>query len=95
MRTFNHIAEFVKTHRRNVEIDQMRLAKKLGYKNGQFISNVERGLCSIPETKIRLLAMILNVEVSEIIDAMTADFIHNTVRLAMADKPQEEVQAYL
>ena len=38
----------------------------LGYSNAQFISNIERGLANIPESKIKKLSKILNVPEEEV-----------------------------
>ena len=50
MRCFKNIAELIKTKRLQHPkgYSQSELSHLLGYKNGQFISNVERALCNIP-----------------------------------------------
>ena len=49
-RSFKSIARLIRAKRQNhpQEFSQSELSHLLGYKNGQFISNVERGLCNIP-----------------------------------------------
>ena len=74
MRDFKHIAQLVKTRRNEIAMPQTELSQRLGYKNGQFISNVERGLCSIPLKKIKLLAEILKIEPVEVSTAVVRDF---------------------
>ena len=49
------------------------IANKLGYKNGQFISNVERGLCSIPVKKINALALEIDCSAQNLITAILKD----------------------
>jgi len=64
-----------RTDSKNIEyISQERLAKSLGYKNGQFISNLERGLCGVPFEKVGVLAKALNVSVDCVVNAMVEDF---------------------
>ena len=65
---FENIAEVVKTYRKiaiNEETgknySQLELSQAIGYSNGQFISNVERGLCSIPLNNIKRLCGVLNI----------------------------------
>jgi hypothetical protein len=76
MRTFQHMAKLVRlkrsTHPENYS--QTDLSLLLGYKNGQFISNVERGLCSIPLKMVPLLCEVLHIPLLEVKEAMLADF---------------------
>lgn len=74
IKTFQNIAIAVKTNRETANISQGLLAKAVGYKNAQFISNVERGLCSIPAEKVKVLSKTLNIAEEEIINAMVADY---------------------
>lgn len=73
-RTFKNIAYVIKAARVKRGISQVELAKSIGYKNGQFASNMERGLCSLPLKKIDLTAKILDIHPSEIKDAMMTDY---------------------
>lgn len=75
MRKFNNIATLVKTKRlaHPQGLSQSDLSHILGYKNGQFISNVERALCNIPFKMIGKLCRVLNIESEEIKAAMLKD----------------------
>lgn len=68
MRTFNNIAKLVKEKRlaSTQGLSQNDLSKLLGYKNGQFISNVERGLCGVPFKNLNKLCETLSIEQSEL-----------------------------
>ena len=57
-------------------MSQAVLGKKLGYaqENGQFISNIERGLSSIPPYKFDALSCILGINREAIIEACVKDF---------------------
>lgn len=75
-RIFRNIGTLVKTRRKEyTTLSQTDLAGKLGYgKTGQFVSNIERGLCSVPLEKIGTLADALEVEPSQVKSAMVRDF---------------------
>lgn len=73
MRTFNNIARTVREKRLKAGMSQCDLSYKLKYKNGQFISNCERGLCSIPLKKVPLLAAILDAKIDDFKDAIIKD----------------------
>ena len=72
-KSFNHIGEFVKTHRKKVGLSQTQLSEILGYQNGQFISNVERGLCSVPLKHAPVLREVLKVKAHELTRALLMD----------------------
>ena len=76
MRSFKNISNVIRISRNFGEkrMTQGELSKALGYKNSQFISNVERGLCSIPMRKIDVTAEALGIMPSKIKDAMVTDF---------------------
>ncbi len=76
MRCFTHISKLIRTKRlmHPKRYSQSELSTSLGYKNGQFISNVERGLCSIPLKMLTKVSGVLDIEVSELKDVMLADF---------------------
>jgi transcriptional regulator with XRE-family HTH domain len=76
-RDFENIATLVKTYRQPKGISQSQLSRELGYKNGQFISNVERGLCSIPFEKISKLSQVLNVPKVQVKEAILKDYGSN------------------
>lgn len=76
VRSFKHIGRFVKNGRmKHPQLySQNQLSKLLGYKNGQFISNVERGLCGIPLKGIQKLIEVLGLDRTELKNAMLRDY---------------------
>ncbi|MBY0416115.1 MAG: helix-turn-helix domain-containing protein [Bdellovibrionales bacterium] len=76
MRSFKHVADLVKNARLNHprRYSQNEVSSLLGYKNGQFVSNVERGLCSVPLKKLDKLAITLNIPREELKAAILRDF---------------------
>lgn len=74
---FNNIARVVRSNRIKKGLSQTELSFKIGFKNGQFISNVERSVCSIPLKKINVLSSSLGIDSSEISKAMLDDYQTN------------------
>lgn len=68
MRSFKNIAMLVRTKRINhpKSYSQSDLSELLGYKNGQFISNVERGLCNVPLKMMKQVSEILDISQEEL-----------------------------
>lgn len=75
MRSFKNIAILVRTkriaHAKNYS--QSDLSLLLGYKNGQFISNVERGLCNVPLKMMKKIAEVLDINPEELKTAILKD----------------------
>lgn len=75
MQTYKEISNLVRQGRTNhpKRYSQSELSRLLGYKNGQFISNVERGLCSVPKKKLKKLAEILDIDKEVLFTAVLND----------------------
>jgi hypothetical protein len=75
-RSFNGIADLVKKYRLQhpKKLSQVELSNLLGYKNGQFVSNVERGICAIPLKALGDLKRILSIPQDELVAAMVRDY---------------------
>lgn len=75
MRCFENIAKLVRTKRLSHAkgYSQSELSGLLGYKNGQFISNVERALCNIPLKMLTKVANILDISPEELKEAILKD----------------------
>jgi hypothetical protein len=69
---FRNVARLVKEHRKG-QTSQNALSVALGYKNGQFISNVERALCTVPTDKLPKLCSILNIPKETMKEAVLKD----------------------
>lgn len=70
----NQLSQLVKTKRAATTYTQNSLSKALGYKNGQFISNIERGLCGIPLPKAKRLMELINIDEREFKLILMIDF---------------------
>lgn len=75
MRSFENIAKLIRTKRVNHPkgYSQSELSHLLGYKNGQFISNVERALCNIPLKMLGRVCEVLDITHQEIKEAILRD----------------------
>ena len=75
LRNFSHIAKLIRTKRLShpKRYSQSELSKLLGYKNGQFISNVERSLCSVPLKMLSKVSKILSIDEADIKEALLED----------------------
>ena len=74
-RSFKNIAEVIRRTRAEAGLSQVELSARVGYdRNGQFVSNIERGICSVPERKIKDFAEELEINPNEIRRAMVFDY---------------------
>lgn len=75
MRCFKNIAKLIRTKRLDHPkgYSQSELSHLLGYKNGQFISNVERALCNIPLKMLVRVSEVLDIDPNELKTAILLD----------------------
>jgi hypothetical protein len=75
MRSFKNIATLVRTKRveHPKSYSQSDLSLLLGYKNGQFISNVERGLCNVPLKMMKKISEVLDINPEQLKSAILKD----------------------
>ena len=70
---FPNMAKLTFNYRESMQMSQNQLSALLGFKNGQYISNIERGICSVPKKKAKVFCEILGVDVSLFIATYLAD----------------------
>lgn len=70
-------AAFVKERREACNLSQSDLSRLSGYQNGQFVSNIERGLAGIPPKILPKMAQILKVAPEEIVALLIQDYADN------------------
>ena len=97
MRCFKNIAKLIKNKRLGhpKSYSQSELSHLLGYKNGQFISNVERGLCNIPLKMLTKVVEILDVSPEELKNAILQDqeeTLNNFLKLSKTTDLESRVQ---
>ena len=75
MRCFDNIAKLIRNKRLNHPkgYSQSELSHLLGYKNGQFISNVERALCNIPLKMLGRVSEVLDISPEALKEAILKD----------------------
>jgi transcriptional regulator with XRE-family HTH domain len=75
MRQFKNIANLIKSKRLQHPkgYSQSELSHLLGYKNGQFISNVERALCNIPLKMLTRVSEVLEINPDDLKRAILRD----------------------
>jgi transcriptional regulator with XRE-family HTH domain len=75
MRCFKNIAQLIRTKRLQHPkgYSQSELSHLLGYKNGQFISNVERALCNIPLKMLSRVSEVLDIDSKDLKNAILKD----------------------
>ena len=56
------LGHFLHKKRMSAGLTQTEAAKRLGYKNGQFISNIERGLCGPPDDILNKICELYNID---------------------------------
>jgi len=79
---FNNVSKLIREAREREGLSQKEVATRLGYTSSQFISNIERGLCGIPEQQARKFCDILRIAfTTTYIDAVIKDTRSRYVRL--------------
>lgn len=71
---WQNIAKVIRTYRTKNKLSQDKLSYLLGYKHGQMISNVERGLAGLPNHNIPKVVTILDIPEEIIVSAMVSDY---------------------
>lgn len=66
----NRLGLFLKTKREEKGLTQSEVARTLGYGSPQFISNIERGISSVPLKSLRLIIDLYGVSSDEIVDIL-------------------------
>lgn len=72
------LAIYLKQKRRDAELSQGAVARKLGYSSPQFVSNWERGLSDPPIATLRKLALIFRVPNDEMFNTILEITIQRT-----------------
>lgn len=80
-------------NRIKVGVSQRELSKLLRFtKTGQYVSNIERQLCSIPPKKIKLFAKVLEITEREVIEAMISDYRDYLENYELIDENQIKIE---
>jgi len=92
MRCFKNIAQLIRTKRMNHPkgYSQSELSHMLGYKNGQFISNVERALCNIPLKMLKKVSEVLDIPAEDLKNAILRDQEETLNNYLLNNKPAKK-----
>ena len=98
MRCFKNIAQLIRSRRMNHPkgYSQSELSHLLGYKNGQFISNVERALCNIPLKMLKRVSEVLDIHADELKGAILKDqeeTLNNYLYNSKPSKKEKDAEA--
>jgi len=69
--------EYLKKVRRKRNITQLEMSTKMGLRSSQYVSNIERGLATLPVFRIDEVATILKVEPEEILEQLKNEKIES------------------
>jgi transcriptional regulator with XRE-family HTH domain len=69
----SHVSKLIKSRRIEMGLTQAFLAKELGWKSVQHISNYERGIGPVPLAAFKTLTQILNISKDELCQAWLKD----------------------
>lgn len=75
VRTYDEIGSTIKERRLAMRLSQKFVAEAIGYKNAQLISNIERGMCSLPLKNLNTTATVLNMNPGILANAIIMDQI--------------------
>ena len=67
-KTHKELGSYFRDKRLKAKLSQEKVAKKLGYKSIQIISNWERGLCSPPKHKLKEITKFYKLNKNEVLD---------------------------
>lgn len=85
--SFPRIATVCRSARRSAQYSQSDVASLMGWKNAQFISNIERGLCSLPSKYLGKYCELLGIPLGEAIEAMVEDYRASLWQAAGSEAP--------
>ena len=82
------VGRYLREQRVKSSLTQSQVAESLGYTSPQFISNIERGLCSAPAKHLRGFLKLYHIELDELVSVILKQEEEN-LRRALAESPAE------
>jgi len=76
---FSNLGKTIHKYRLIRNLSQETLGKQLGYRNGQFVSNIENGKSSLPNSKIVLCSSVLEIDYNILVTAVLRDTHENII----------------
>lgn len=88
-RPYATLGEALKKARQDKGLSQGEVAKMTEFKNAQFISNIERGLALPPSHLMRLFLKIYEIDLEELLKALSLDLVDKYRRKFMDENDLE------
>ncbi len=64
------LGKFLKEYREKSDLTQLDVALLLGFEGGQMISNVERGMCTLPPHAVKKLAKLYKFDLEKYLELL-------------------------
>jgi transcriptional regulator with XRE-family HTH domain len=84
------LSNFLKNKRAELGVSQADVAKYLGHESAQFISNIERGVASVPIPTLKKLGDFYNIPQTELYDILLSSYVASAAERARKDWEQKE-----
>ena len=84
------VGRYLKEQRVKSSLTQSQVAESLGYTSPQFISNIERGLCSAPAKHLRGFLKLYNIQLDDLISVILKQEEENLRRTLTDSQPGTE-----
>ncbi len=68
------MGQFIQAKRKSIKMTQRHLAKCVGWKTAQFVSNIERDVATLPPEKFAKMARVLGMDAKVLIKYHVADY---------------------
>ncbi len=75
MKLHAKLGRLIKAERQKLNLTQLEVSHELGYDSAQFLSLMERGISKVPRPVMKKLISILDLNRSEMIQLIQADFV--------------------
>ena len=75
------LSEYLRKCREAAELTQYEVSKHLGFKCGQYVSNIERGKCGPPLKSLKDYAEKINADYETLVRLMTKNYNTKVKRL--------------
>ncbi|MEO0335933.1 MAG: helix-turn-helix transcriptional regulator [Pseudomonadota bacterium] len=84
------VGKYLKEQRVRSNLTQSQVAQSLGYTSPQFISNIERGLCSAPIKHLKGFLKLYNLSLEELLSVILKQEESNLRRALVSEESAEE-----
>jgi len=86
-----NLGAYLKKKRLEAGLTQLEVADDLGYSSPQFISNIERGLCSPPLRNLKTMIKLYNISVNEVMELILKEQ-ENILKAALSGSSKKKAK---